>query len=748
MESNQPYYSLPYLDSELSELGFSKVKTHEYECDELAPLLPSHGSLLGSDDLAQFLYGYDPLEEPDLNGPTTLHCEICKKQFDNAKKYYGHLRVHSKENLWICDKCPNEKFSTKQMLMKHSLTHKPLERVWRCPQCTMSFEALWRLQQHLYAKHLDYRPHKCDQCEKSFHKQSDLKKHKQGHNAVKNHFCSVCKMAFSDKSNLKRHMLTHTNEKPFCCPNCKNRFKQLASMKRHTKNCIPQDNNQNETLKVVDMTIRKNYCRVCGMTFQYKSALLEHCVREHTTDSSSEKEKKDKTNQKNIETQGTVDNIVDDILSAEDDYMTMSTQNDFLSVYNQQNDPIIAENLMHYELLKDMNQLHMLDDELFFNDIDFDNFQTNQICANDMDCCVDKTPEVLFDFPDAGRSLDQDFMNSLYQVKAEHFPDELLNPPTDELLSANVLPTTDQTNDYFANPISVNECSTIFESDIDLESSTNLAANLNQLIGENTVQYICTEDDDTFIISLNREIDAEKLTDMLNIGVELVDECRKSDVEDIKPEVIKDSVTNSRAETEPIIVKIDQPIVIANSEKADIDKEKTKKVKVKRRLLIVCQICDKLFTKRDNYESHIATHEPSLRRHSCKICGLKFSYKSTLNKHIRSHHTPNVYPNHTCQICNKTYKANWLLKNHMERIHEGIAQYKCDHKDCDKKFYKKCDLDKHKRSHSGERPYQCFACKQKFGQMSHLNRHERSCSECIKLKKKKRPVPDLYPKKK
>lgn len=78
-------------------------KSQECVYDGLPGGLPSTGSLLGADDvLAQFLTADGPLEEPDLNGPTTLHCEICKKQFDNAKKYYGHLRVHSKDNLWIC----------------------------------------------------------------------------------------------------------------------------------------------------------------------------------------------------------------------------------------------------------------------------------------------------------------------------------------------------------------------------------------------------------------------------------------------------------------------------------------------------------------------------------------------------------------------------------------------------------------------------------------------------------------------
>lgn len=91
------------MDSETTDLEFNKLKPQDSVYDVLNPGLTSHNALLGPDDvLAQFLSGDEPLEEPDLNGPTTLHCEICKKQFDNAKKYYGHLRVHSKDNLWIC----------------------------------------------------------------------------------------------------------------------------------------------------------------------------------------------------------------------------------------------------------------------------------------------------------------------------------------------------------------------------------------------------------------------------------------------------------------------------------------------------------------------------------------------------------------------------------------------------------------------------------------------------------------------
>ncbi|KAI8442063.1 hypothetical protein MSG28_005702 [Choristoneura fumiferana] len=700
MDSNLSFFSLPFVDSETTDLVLN-IKNDRCGYDELHTSLPSHGNLLGSDDvLAQFLSPDEPLEEPDLNGPTTLHCEICRKKFDNAKKYYGHLRIHSKGNAWVCDKCPEQKFATKQALMKHGLTHAPLERVWRCPQCSLSFEALWRLQQHLFCTHLEYRPHKCDECEKAFHKKSDLKRHKDMH--------SMCGVQFSDNCNLKRHMLRHTNEKPYCCAGCGNRYKQLASMKRHNQKCPKYQFNHN-----LDPTARKNHCRVCGMTFQYKSALLEHCVRQHTNPSNNTTnniEKDDKPHQTtiSIDHNRTVDNIVDDILSAEDDYLTMSTQNEILNVYNNQTETDTNnDNLMHVEFLKAMNQLHSLDDELFYNDLDLDNFQANHIFnmnTNDMDY-GDKNAEILFDFADSGRSMDQDIMNVLSEV-GPSFTETNKPEPT-------------------KNPtVSVNECATIFESDVDLEASTNLAANLNQLIGENNVQYISTEDDDTFIISLNSAIDAEQLTDMLNIGVELVE---NNNEEEKVPEA---EVHSTEVDSEPIVIKIQEPIV---DKDATSDKENTAvKPKIKKCTLFVCRTCNKVFKKKDNYKSHKAIHNPSLRAHRCRTCGERFSYRSTLNKHRRTHESvPTKRFPCAFEGCDKDYSAAWMLKNHMERDHEKLMPYKCDKKDCGKSFYKQSDLVKHERFHSGARPYSCDICHRAFPQISHLKRHERTV-DCTK----------------
>lgn len=285
-----------------------------------------------------------------------------------------------------------------------------------------------------------------------------------------------------------------------------------------------------------------------------------------------------------MDTNRTEDNIVDDILSAEDDYMTMSTQT--LQNYNQQAlpDQNTYDNLMQIEFLKEMNQLHILDEDeedLLYNDIDFDSFNTNNNINGDMDYINDRHG-ILFD--DMTTKVDQDLMSALYHVKAD-LPDDILNVETPKQEETQV--SVPQSS------VPVNECATIFESDVDLEASTNLAANLNQLIGENTVQYISTEDDDMFIIRLNSEIDAEQLTDMLNIGVEVINE------DNDKTEVNNDTINEVTNDNMPIVIKI------ANiKETGQVESSKLNK-KCKKQVLYVCSTCDKIFKKKDNYRSHI-----------------------------------------------------------------------------------------------------------------------------------------------
>lgn len=306
------------------------------------------------------------------------------------------------------------------------------------------------------------------------------------------------------------------------------------------------------------------------------------CIfRQHNTNT-TENEKKETTFAENKSL-----DALEEIFPVEDEYKNLNADtnnsNEVVNIVpyegtqHSDNNP---DNILQIEFLKEMNQFHSLYDELFYNDIDFDSHAFS-ISGNDYDCANsgDNNAGIFFDFPDSNRSIEQDIMNELLHVKAKDLPDELLNMKDgDGKIEKPELMKKE--NGGVEATVSVNECATIFESDVDLEESSNLAANLNQLIGENNVQYISTEDDDTFIISLNSGIDAEQLTDMLNIEVVNADGTTESNVDKLSRH--DDEVPN-----------------LTNSK--DVSKKDNAKIET----LYVCKTCNKVFKKKDNYKSHL-----------------------------------------------------------------------------------------------------------------------------------------------
>ena len=150
-----------------------------------------------------------------------------------------------------------------------------------------------------------------------------------------------------------------------------------------------------------------------------------------------------------------------------------------------------------------------------------------------------------------------------------------------------------------------------------------------------------------------------------------------------------------------------------------------------------CEICKKAFTKKSNLLSHIGLHDKSVRKHKCSECLETFAWKSSLNRHIEKKHS-GLHTLYSCSWCDKTYKAQSVMKDHIRRDHALERKYQCDL--CDKAFFKQNDLNYHKRLHLSLKPYECNQCGKSFSHLSHLHRHNRihtgekpySCTDCGK----------------
>ncbi|XP_077346066.1 uncharacterized protein LOC143989676 [Lithobates pipiens] len=122
------------------------------------------------------------------------------------------------------------------------------------------------------------------------------------------------------------------------------------------------------------------------------------------------------------------------------------------------------------------------------------------------------------------------------------------------------------------------------------------------------------------------------------------------------------------------------------------------------------------------------------KRFSCTECGKCFHSKCNLDVHKRSHTGEKPY---SCPECGKCFVQKSDLVTH-QRCHTGEKPYSCA--ECGKCFSDKSNLYKHQRSHTGEKPYSCPECGKCFSRKSYLYTHQRShtgekpytCPECGK----------------
>jgi hypothetical protein len=111
---------------------------------------------------------------------------------------------------------------------------------------------------------------------------------------------------------------------------------------------------------------------------------------------------------------------------------------------------------------------------------------------------------------------------------------------------------------------------------------------------------------------------------------------------------------------------------------------------------------------------------PSTKKHIC-YCGKAFSRGDALTIHQRTTHTGEKP--YQCDRCQQKFTHAAVLKRH-QKTHAGEKPYKCDI--CQQGFTQSGHLKRHQRIHTGEKPHTCDICQKGFTQSCHLKAHQRT----------------------
>ncbi|XP_063545160.1 zinc finger and SCAN domain-containing protein 10-like [Cydia strobilella] len=213
--------------------------------------------------------------ETEHSVPVTLwNCDICSREFSRYRKYLNHIRGHGCEE---CPQCGKKIFDPMNRMKYHLLTHKDMERLFKCSECDKSFKFKATLTTHVARVHTGkdavmY----CAKCNKHFKNVYSYSKHMRYSDQhvssdMLTHNCTECSRMFPTGTMLRRHMESvHSNERKYECPVCHEMFRSSTNRTRHRR--LAHENHFEPKDKM---------CDHCGKAFKTKKVLADH-INTHT----------------------------------------------------------------------------------------------------------------------------------------------------------------------------------------------------------------------------------------------------------------------------------------------------------------------------------------------------------------------------------------------------------------------------------------------------------------------------------
>ncbi|XP_066550543.1 zinc finger protein 729 [Amia ocellicauda] len=179
-------------------------------------------------------------EEKVISQRKKVHqCTVCLKFFNSPYKLQRHFLIHTGQKPFECSTC-GKKFRQMVHLKLHSQTHIKLNSpLHPFPNDLIGLNYANQLQDEYCTRNET----DCNTTAERAFGQSEtheIAKNGTGESLAspkgkrkKGHQCTVCQKVFNSPSKLQRHYLIHTDLRPFDCWECGKTFRQLAHLKVH-----------------------------------------------------------------------------------------------------------------------------------------------------------------------------------------------------------------------------------------------------------------------------------------------------------------------------------------------------------------------------------------------------------------------------------------------------------------------------------------------------------------------------------